>query len=490
MKRSAQLGQAIHTGTHNKPATTGTAQQPPHKPARRRRSAKYKVRARSLWLRLRHALWLVWFWVFGQAAKDSSKMWAFIALLIVATILAFLFTPTEESPEYGLDHEFAIESEEFLPSITGVTDTPFLPGNRIEIYNNGDEFYPAMLKAIQQAQQSITIEAYIYWAGETGRLFAEALAAKAREGIPVKILLDAVGSATISQELLDILKNGGCQVEWYHRVFWYTLDRINNRTHRKSLIIDGRIGFTGGAGIADHWLGHAQDPQHWRDIQIRIEGPAVAPLQTGFVRNWLETTGEIVSGPRFFPKIEPVGELAVQSILSSPETGSSTVRLMYYLSIACARKSIYIANPYFIPDEQAIKILTAAARRGVDVKIMVSGIHIDNFLARRNSTRLYRQLLEAGVEIYEYNQTMLHQKFMVCDGIWSTVGTTNFDNRSFALNDENNVCVYDRAFATQWEEIFRRDLQGCQKVELEQWQRRGLIIKAAELIAALLKSQV
>src|SRR5581483_1862362 len=158
--------------------------------------------------------------------------------------------------------------------------------------------------------------------------------------------------------------NGGCQVEWYHRVFWYTLDRINNRTHRKSLIIDGRIGFTGGAGIADHWLGHAQDPQHWRDIQIRIEGPAVAPLQTAFVRNWLETTGEIVAGPQFFPQLEPVGELAVQSILSSPETGSSTVRLLYYLSIACARKTIFIANPYFIPDEQAIRILTAARRRG------------------------------------------------------------------------------------------------------------------------------
>jgi cardiolipin synthase len=490
MKRSAHLGQAISAGTRNKPATTGTANHPPNKPARRHRSAKHRVRARSLWLRLRHLLWLVWFWVFGQAAKDSSKMWSFIVLLVIATILAFLFAPTEESPEYGLDHEFAIESEEFLPSITGVTDTPFLPGNRIEILNNGDEFYPAMLKAIQQAQQSITIEAYIYWAGETGRLFAEALAAKAREGIPVKILLDAVGSSSISQELLDVLKNGGCQVDWYHRVFWYTLDRINNRTHRKSLIIDGRIGFTGGAGIADHWLGHAQDPQHWRDIQIRIEGPAVATLQTAFVRNWLETTGEIVSGQQFFPKLEPVGELAVQSILSSPETGSSTVRLMYYLSIVCARKSIFIANPYFIPDDQAIRILTAARRRGVDVKIMVSGIHIDNFLARRNSTRLYRPLLEAGVEIYEYNQTMLHQKFMVCDGIWATVGTTNFDNRSFALNDENNVCVYDRAFAARWEEIFRRDLPGCQKVELEQWRRRGLIVKAAELIAALLKSQV
>lgn len=473
----------------NKPPVAGAANQPPKK-RRRRRSVRRGPRAVAIWLSLRHVVWLGWFWVFGQAAKDSSKVWGFIALLTVATILAFLFTPTEDSPEYGLKHEFAIESEEFLPSITGVTDTPFLPGNKLEILNNGDEFYPVMLKAIEAAQQSITIEAYIYWAGETGLRFAQALAAKAQAGLPVKILLDAVGSATISDEILDTLKNGGCQVEWYHPVFWYTVDRINNRTHRKSLIIDGRIGFTGGAGIADHWLGHAQDSKHWRDIQIRLEGAAVAPLQTAFVRNWLETTGEVVSGPEFFPPMEQMGKLAVQSILSSPETGSSTVRLLYYLSIVCARKFIFIANPYFIPDKQAIKILTDARQRGVDVKIMVSGIHNDNFLARRNSTRLYGPLLAAGVEIYEYNQTMLHHKFMVCDGVWATVGTTNFDNRSFALNDENNVCAYDREFAAQWERIFQKDLPGCQKIELEQWRRRGLFIKASELVAMFLKSQV
>lgn len=472
------------------PTVVSPDPQSPQKKRRRQKPVRRKPRAIALWLSLRHLVWLGWFWVFGQAAKASAKTWWIIAVLVLLTIIAFLFTPTEDSPEYGLNHEFAIESAEFLPSITGVTDTPFLPGNKIEIFNNGAEFYPAMLKAIEQAQQSITIEAYIYWAGETGRLFAQALAHKAQSGLPVKILLDAVGSATISDEILDTLKKGGCQVEWYHPVFWYTINRINNRTHRKSLIIDGRIGFTGGAGIADHWLGHAQDPEHWRDIQIRIEGPAVAPLQTAFVRNWLETTGEIVSGPEFFPPVEQVGKMAVQSILSSPETGSSTVRLLYYLSIVCARKSIYIANPYFIPDEQAIKILTKAKQRGVDVKIMVSGVHNDNFLARRNSTRLYGPLLEAGVEIYEYNQTMLHHKFMVCDGVWSTVGTTNFDNRSFALNDENNVSVYDREFAAQWEQIFQRDLRSCQKIELAQWRSRGLFVKAAELVAALLKSQV
>ncbi|HWQ36650.1 MAG TPA: cardiolipin synthase [Blastocatellia bacterium] len=452
--------------------------------------AKREAQSSGTFSRLRGLIWTQWLWLLIQAAELTWKQWLGLIALLTAAFILWLFRPIEKEPEYGLDHEFAIASDEFLPSISGATDTPFLPGNRIDILNNGDQFYPAMLTAISQAQQSITIEAYIYWAGEIGRRFAEALAAKARAGLPVRILLDAVGSATISDEILSTLRAGGCQVAWYHPIRWYTLKRTNNRTHRKSLIVDGRIGFTGGAGIADQWLGHAQDPEHWRDIQIRIEGPAVTPLQSAFARNWLETTGEMISGPRYYPQPEPAGTLAVQSILSSPETGSSTVRTMYYLSIVCARRSIFIANPYFVPDENAIRILVAARKRGVDVKIMVSGRYNDNWLARHNSTRLYRRLLEAGVEIYEYNRTMLHQKYMVCDGLWSTVGTTNFDNRSFALNDENNVCVYDRAFAAQWEEIFRQDLIAAARVTFEDWQSRGLLRKLSELIAALLQDQV
>jgi cardiolipin synthase len=308
--------------------------------------------------------------------------------------------------------------------------------------------------------------------------------------VQVKILLDAVGSSVISDEILETLANGGCQVRWYRPVRWYTINKYNHRTHRKSVIIDGRIGFTGGAGIADHWLGNAQDPTHWRDTQVRVEGPAVMTLQAGFSRNWLETTGELISGEAFYPPRADAGPLAVQSILSSPETGSSTVRIMYYLSIVCARRSIFIANPYFVPDDEAIEILVEAKRRGVDVKIMVAGVHSDNMLARRNSTRLYGRLLEAGIEIYEYNQTMLHHKYMVCDGLWSTVGTTNFDNHSFALNDENNLCVYDRAFAGQWEQVFMTDLSGCHLVTLEEWRDRGITVKLAELASSLLRDQV
>jgi cardiolipin synthase A/B len=306
----------------------------------------------------------------------------------------------------------------------------------------------------------------------------------------VKILLDAVGSSSIGDEILSKLKEGGCQVEWYRPVHWYTILRYNNRTHRKSLIIDGRIGYTGGAGIADHWSGNAEDPRHWRDTQVRIEGPAVATLQNGFARNWLETTRELISGAAYYPLPESAGPLSAQSILSSPQTGSSTARIMYYLSIVCARKSVLIANPYFIPDEQAIEILVDAKRRGVDVKIMVAGVHNDNTLARANSVRLYGRLLEAGVEIYEYDRTMLHHKYMVCDGVWSTAGTTNFDSRSFALNDENNLCVYDAAFASQWTRMFSTDLVDCHRVDLEAWRSRGIIQKMKEVVTSFLRDQV
>jgi cardiolipin synthase len=443
----------------------------------------------SLVARVRWYIWRAWLWVLVRTARFTWKHWLLVATLVLLVVVAYLFNPIEKSPNYGLNHDFGIESAEFLPTIAGATDTPFLSGNKIEIYNNGDEFYPPMLDAIKQARSTVTIEAYIYWAGQIGQKFADALAAKRREGKSVKILLDAVGSSTISKEILKTLEDAGCEVRWYHPVRWYALNRINNRTHRKSLILDGRVGFTGGAGIADHWLGHAENPDHWRDIQIRLEGPAVAPLQAAFTRNWLETTGELISGDAFFPQYNTGGPLAVQSILSSPETGSSTVRIMYYLSIVCARKSILIANPYFIPDAQATKILTDAKRRGVDVKIMVSGIHNDTRVARYNTTRLYGPLLEAGVEIYEYNQTMLHQKFMVCDGVWSTVGTTNFDSRSLALNDENNVCVFDRDFAARWETIFRNDLPACQRVTLDAWRNRGVLTQMGEWLFFLLRSQ-
>jgi len=337
---------------------------------------------------------------------------------------------------------------------------------------------------------SITIEAYIYWEGEIGRAFAKALADRAKSGVRVKILLDAVGSSSIGDDILEILENGGCQIAWYNPIKWYSIGRFNNRTHRKSLILDGRVGFTGGAGIADQWLGHAQDSEHWRDTQIRIEGPAVTPLQTGFAQNWLERTKELVSGPMYYPELAASGPHLALTLMSTPVTGASTARTMYYLSIVCARRSIWLANPYFVPDAPAIDTLIEAKRRGVDVKIMVSGMNNDNWLSRQNSTRLYGRLLDAGIEIYEYQTTLLHQKTMVVDGVWATVGTTNFDSRSFAHNEETNVCFYDEPLVERMEATFREDLKACRRVELHAWRRRGVVARAQEFIAAFLQEQV
>jgi cardiolipin synthase len=442
------------------------------------------------WTRVRRLLWSWWPWALAFLYAMVQDAWGWATGMGGMALVSYLIAPSEFAPQYGLDHEFSVEDEEFLPTMTGATGVPLAPGNRLDILNNGDAFYPAMLEAIGEAQHSITIEAYIYWAGEIGQEFADALAGKASEGIKVKILLDAVGSSTIGTKILTTLEAGGCQLAWYNPIRWYSVGRFNHRTHRKSLIIDGRVAFTGGAGIADHWTGNAEDPAHWRDMQIRLEGQGVTPLQTGFGQNWLQTTGELISGPLYYPPpSEPAGRLAVQTIMSSPEIGASTVRTMYYLSIICARRSIYIANPYFVPDEAALDALADAKKRGVDVRVMVSGIRNDNWLARQNSVRLFGPLLRAGIEIQEYNLTMLHHKTMVVDSVWGTIGTTNFDNRSFAYNEENNVCFYDEELACSMHDTFLADLEGCDRVTLEGWRRRGIVRRTAELVASLLQEQ-
>jgi cardiolipin synthase len=307
----------------------------------------------GLWTRAR---WVIWSWLLWAAFAIYSaytQSWGLTAVGAVLTLITYLIAPREQPPVFGLDHKTTCDSPDFVPSMIGLTGTPFLEGNRVVVLNNGDEFYPAMLGAIRGAQLSITIEAYIYWHGNVGLEFARALAERAKAGVSVKILLDAVGSSTIGNEILQTLEAGGCQLAWFNPIHWFSLGRFNYRTHRKSLIVDGEIGFTGGAGIADQWLGNAQDPDHWRDMQVRIEGPGVVPLQTGFAQNWLVTTREMVSGPRFFPVPEARGNIAVHTMLSSPSSGASEARLLYFYSIVCARKSVYIANPYFVPDQAA-----------------------------------------------------------------------------------------------------------------------------------------
>ena len=440
--------------------------------------------------RLRSLVRAWWIWLAAAFVFLETGLW-YLALPSAALAFVFYHTSPRFHPAiYALDPGLNPKSAEFRSTIAGMTGTPFLDGNRVTIYNNGDEFYPAMLEAIESAQHSVTMEQYIFWNGQVGRRFAEAFAEKAREGISVKLLVDAIGSATLGEEILRILQAGGCQLAWYRPIHWFTLDRANQRTHRKSLIVDGRVAFTGGAGMADHWLGSARDEHEWRDTQIRVEGPAVVEQQTGFAQNWLLTTGEILSSHDYFPVPRSEGTVQVQTILSSPSAGASAAGTMYMIAVQCARDYIYIANPYFIPDARVIEMLAGACRRGVTVKLMLAGRRNDTWWARQNSLRLYGKLLRAGVEIFEYQPAMLHQKTMVVDGAWATVGTTNFDNRSFALSEETNVCFHQESLVQELCETFAADLARCRRIELSAWNRRGLVQHLKEQLASLIEDQV
>jgi cardiolipin synthase A/B len=432
--------------------------------------------------------WMVWAMTAFLVAEFGH--WAWAIPVAVVTVFLYLASPRFHPVAYAVDPDFEAGSEEFQNTMGGITAAPFLAGNAARVFNDGDEFYPAMIEAIDRAERSITMEQYIFWDGKVGRRFAEAFAGRARAGVRVKLLVDAIGSATLGQENIRILEAAGVQLAWYHPIRWYTLTRANQRTHRKSIILDGRVAFTGGAGLADHWLGRARNAGEWRDMMIRVDGPAAAVQQAGFAQNWLVTTGEILTGTDYFPVTAAAGEVAVQTILSSPTEGAGAAATMYVLAIEAARQSIAIANPYFIPSGAFVDLLARARRRGARIRLLVAGKHNDTWWARQNSVRLYGQLMEAGVEIYEFEPSMLHHKFMVVDGKWATIGTANFDNRSFALNNETNLCINDAELVSRMGMIFDRDVKRARRIDEPTWRGRKLRYKLQEMAASVIEDQV
>lgn len=350
----------------------------------------------------------------------------------------------------------------------------FVPGNDIVTLQNGDEIFPAMLGAIRGARKSINFETYIYWDGEIGREVAQALAERARAGVAVHVTLDAQGASKIGRKNLAAMKDAGVKVERYHTVYWLDPRRFNNRTHRKLLIVDGRTAFIGGVGIADLWLGHAQDPHHWRDNHYRVTGPVVSQLQAIFLDNWLKTTGEVLHGPDYFPVQPTSGPYLVQAFKSSPRYGDIEIELMYRLALAAARKSVLIENAYFLPGSSLREAIIAAARRGVKVEILTPGKHIDQKLVRLASRKYWPEFLRSGVRIYEYSPTMMHVKLLVVDGIFTSIGSANFDERSVRLNDEANLNVLDRRFAAEQTRLFERDKARAQEARLDEHGRLEL----------------
>ena len=391
---------------------------------------------------------------------------------------------------YHMRHQFGVRDAGFLQTMHALTGAPLSNGNRVELLKNGVRIFPSMLAAIRNASKTINLEFYIYWDGDIGRQFAEALAEKARAGVKVKVILDSVGSAQMSVDLIDFLRRNGIDIEWYHPIRWYTLSRANHRTHRKLLVVDGEIGFSGGVGIADEWLGDADSKDHWRETVIRVEGPVVTQMQSAFMDNWVKSRGELLTGLDYFPEVKARGEHLAQVIKSSPSEGSSTAKLLYIISIVSATKSIYINNAYFVPDRDTMRALEGAVRRGVDVRVIVPGEHTDVPIVRHASRWHYEMLLRRGIRIFEYQPTMMHAKTMVVDGTWTTVGSSNFDDRSFRLNDEVNVNVYDTAIAAQMESMFFDDIAKSIEITGLKWLRRPFFDKLKESLAGVLKRQL
>ena len=419
-----------------------------------------------------------------------------LVILMTATVtyavslLVRVLTAREKKIDYRIEHLFSIGDEQFLRSMESLLPPATLGGNKITAYINGDMFFPAMLHAIRSAQNTITFETFIYWQGEIGRQFADALIERARAGVRVHVLLDWLGTRKMDPDSVQSMIDAGIEVERYHPLRWYNLRRANNRTHRKLLIADGTVGFTGGAGIADLWTGDGQDPDHWRDSHFKMEGPVVAQCQAAFMDNWLKTRSRVLHGEEYFPRINAEGPCRAQVFMSSPEEGSESARLMYLLSIASASRTIRIASAYFVPDDLSVASLAAACKRGVTVEIIVPGEHVDTDITRRAGRSRWGPLLQAGAKIYEYEPTMYHCKVMIVDDIWTSVGSTNFDNRSFRLNDEANLNVYDPDFAREQVAFFEQDKTRSRRVSLEEWVARPFSEKLKERLAALLRSQL
>lgn len=409
---------------------------------------------------------------------------------LCATLLLMNFATGEKRIERQLERRYDIDDPQFVRSMSSLLGPSLLAGNNVKVLVNGDQIFPEMLAAIRGAERTVTFETYIYWSESIGKEFADALSERARAGIKVHVLLDWIGSVKMEQRYLDEMKHAGVSIERYHEPHWSHLARLNNRTHRKVLVIDGRVGFTGGVGIADHWRGDARDPTQWRDTHFRVEGPVVAQMQAVFLDNWIKAQGKVLHDELYFPHLEPRGEMVAQMFSSSPSGGSESMQLMYMMAITSARSTIHLSSSYFVPDRLTTAALVTAAKRGVKIRIILPGEHIDTEIVRKASRAGWGDLLQAGVKIAEFAPTMYHCKVLVVDSLLVSVGSTNFDNRSFRINDEANLNVLDAGFAKQQVAIFETDWKLARPVTYEQWLHRPWQDKLLERLAALLKTQL
>ena len=414
-----------------------------------------------------------------------------VALLLVAsTILGGLVGPT---PTYKIADRNQLppnDSDRFLEIVEALTDARLNRTGNLEVLTNGNSFYPAALEAIRGATQSINLEAYIFQKGEIARQYVQALVERARAGVKVNLVLDAFGSAGTGKSFFAPLHDAGGKVGWYNGPRWYRLMHMDNRTHRELMIVDGRIGFIGGAGVADQWYTGTGPNPRWRDSAVRVEGEAVCSLQATFAENWLATSGELLIGDAYFPRIQCDNPLVSMVVNSTPTVGGSTrARILFQLLVASARRSISITTPYFLPDKSLMQDLCHAVERGVRLRVLVPGRKSDHMVTRSTSRAGYGELLKAGAEVFEYQPAMIHAKILCVDDLWTVIGSTNFDNRSFGINDEVNLAMRNAAVATRFERDTALDLDQSRRISLEEWKHRPVTERATELMGLVIERQ-
>lgn len=434
----------------------------------------------------------------GASARLSQRHWKLtlgewisgaLALIAIGVIFCLFFI-RRETLEYKLAHSFPVSSPEFFGSALALADPVPTTGNKIELLENGDQYFPVMLEAIRSARRTVNFAAYIFKSDGVGHQFRDALIERARAGVEVRVLLDGIGSGwSLDNSDVRMMTDAGCKFAYYHPVQSWRMDRSNRRSHRRVLVVDGTVGFTGGAAFADKWSGHAQDKDHWRDTHARLEGPIVNDLQAAFQAHWVKTYGEVLTGAAHFPALAPAGNLKAQ-VVESRSFSSAPVPMIQAVSFASAQKRIWVTNPYCTPTDDQVSLLIDAVGRGVDVKLLLPGPHHDQPLTETAGRTAYGRLLEGGVKIFEYQPTMIHAKTMVIDGLFSMIGSSNLDPRSSEINEEIDVVIYDEGFGQMMEEAFEKDLKQSREYTFAEFQNRSLWERTTEWLTIPFRSQL
>jgi cardiolipin synthase len=399
---------------------------------------------------------------------------------VIVLVLVIWSIRRHNNPSFKVECDDAIE--DLVPSLAGLTLGTALEGNSVEVIENG-KFWDVLIERILAAEHTIHFETFLWKEGKLGQRMADALSQQARAGRKVRVLLDATGSKKAGKEAVQQMRDAGCRVEFFHKRSLYTIGVLNDRDHRKEVILDGKEAFVGGHCVVDEWLGDAEDGVHYSDLSVRVRGPIVHSIQAAFSENWIGETGEVFVGEKSFPKLEKAGDITIHAAYAKPESSAPAVKILHHTAICLAKKKIWIQNPYFIPEIEAIKAFGQAVERGVDVRVMMPAISgSDNPMVQYAGHRNFEMLLKLGVRLFEYPHTLLHQKAMTIDGIWTAIGSTNFDDRSFDTNDEITLGICDKGIAAQVDAVFEKYVARCNEIKLDEWRKRGFVQKVKERV--------